>query len=109
MDNNIEVTLLYDAYGKNLTKRQQEIFEEYYLYNLSLREIAENKSISYQAVRDSLEKSKDILYEFEKNIGMLKLKKDINSLKNLIEKNQDDLNSVKCELIEKINEISEVE
>ena len=109
MDNNIEVTLLYDAYGKNLTKRQQEIFEEYYLYNLSLREIAENKSISYQAVRDSLEKSKDILYEYEKNIGMLTLKKDINSLKNLIEKNQDDLNGVKCELIKKINEISEVE
>lgn len=109
MDNNIEITLLYDIYGGLLTKRQQEIFEEYYLYNLSLREIAENKSISYQAVRDSLSKSKDTLYEFEKNIGMLDLKKDINSLKNFIDKNQNNLNSVKCELIKKINKISEVE
>ena len=39
MDKNVEFSMLYDIYGKLLTKKQQEIFEEYYLYNLSLREI----------------------------------------------------------------------
>ena len=43
MDKSVEFTMLYEIYGKLLTKKQQEIFEEYYLYNLSLREIAENK------------------------------------------------------------------
>lgn len=109
MDDNIEVTFLYDIYGKNLTKKQQEIFEQYYLYNLSLREIAENKSISYQAVRDSLNKSKESLYLFEKNIGMLNLKKKINSLKILVEKNQNNLNCVSSDIVNIINKISEVE
>ena len=45
MEENIEITLLYDIYGKLLTAKQQEIFESYYLYNLSLREIDENKNI----------------------------------------------------------------
>ncbi len=65
MDKNVEFTMLYDIYGKLLTKKQQEIFEEYYLYNLSLREIAENKNISYQAVRDSIKSSETALINFE--------------------------------------------
>ena len=52
MEENIKFSMLYDIYGELLTKKQQDIFEEYYLYNLSLREIAKNKEISYQAVRD---------------------------------------------------------
>ena len=66
MDKNVEFSMLYDIYGKLLTKKQQEIFEEYYLYNLSLREIAENKEISYQAVRDSIKSSENTLLNFEK-------------------------------------------
>ena len=52
MEENIKFSMLYDIYGELLTKKQQDIFEEYYLYNLSLREIAKNKEISYQAVRE---------------------------------------------------------
>lgn len=73
MDKNLEFTLLYDIYGKLLTKKQQEIFEEYYLYNLSLREIAENKKISYQAVRDSIKSSENTLLIFEKVTKTLSL------------------------------------
>lgn len=72
MDKNIEKTLLFDIYGKLLTNKQQDIFKEYYLYNLSLREIAENKKISYQGVRDSIKTSENLLKSFEENIGMLK-------------------------------------
>lgn len=73
MDNNIKITLLYDIYGSLLTKRQQEIFEEYYLYNLSLREIAENRNISYQGVRDSLKSSENMLKNFDEHIHMRNL------------------------------------
>ena len=65
MENNIKYTMLYDIYGKLLTSKQQAIFEEYYIYNLSLREIADNKKISYQAVRDSIKSSEKMLEEYE--------------------------------------------
>lgn len=73
MDKNIEMVMLYEIYGKLLTSKQQDIFEEYYLYNLSLREIAENKKISYQAVRDSIKSSENMLNNFEDIIGMKKM------------------------------------
>lgn len=83
MEQDIRISMLYDIYGKLLTKKQQEIFEEYYLFNLSLREIAENKKISYQAVRDSIEKSKKLLENYEDIIGMFKLKMNIEKIKNM--------------------------
>ncbi len=98
MDESIEITLLYDIYGKNLTKRQQEIFEEYYLYNLSLREIAENKKISYQAVRDSIKTSENMLKNFEENIGMYKLIRNVEKAYSIC-KNSKDLNSEKNKLL----------
>lgn len=98
MDENIEITLLYDIYGKNLTKRQQEIFEEYYLYNLSLREIAENKKISYQAVRDSIKTSENMLKIFEENIGMYELTQNVEKAYSIC-KNSKDLNLEKSKLL----------
>lgn len=88
MEENIKLVMLYDIYGKLLTKKQQSIFEEYYLYNLSLREIAENKNISYQAVRDSIEKSKKMLENYEEIIGMSILQKNIEKIKNMCKKNE---------------------
>lgn len=85
MDHQIEITILYEIYGKLLTKKQQSIFEEYYLYNLSLREIAENKKISYQAVRDSIKTSEESLKHFEEIIGMRKMEERINQVLEILE------------------------
>lgn len=84
MDKNIEITLIFDIYGKLLTNKQQDIFKEYYLYNLSLREIAQNKNISYQGVRDSIKTSENLLKSLEENIGMLKLLQNIESACEII-------------------------
>lgn len=108
MDENLELSLLYDIYGSLLTSKQKDIFEEYYLYNLSLREIAENKKISYQAVRDSINSSKELLRNYESNIGMLKFRNKLEKFKKNVEKKKQIPNSVKCELINEINKISEV-
>lgn len=86
MDKDIEMTLLFDIYGEVLTTKQQDIFKEYYLYNLSLREIAENKNISYQGVRDSIKTSENLLKSLEENIGMLKLLKNVESACEIIKK-----------------------
>lgn len=86
MENSIKFTLLYDVYGRLLTKKQQDIFEEYYLYNLSLREIALNKKISYQAVRDSIKTSEEMLDEYENKVGMLKLKQKVDKIEKICSK-----------------------
>ena len=90
MEKNVEFTMLYDIYGKLLTAKQQEIFEEYYLFNLSLREIAENKQISYQAVRDSIKTSETTLINFEKVTHTLELTQRIKQAYKLCE--SEDLN-----------------
>lgn len=100
MEKNIKFSLLYDIYGELLTKKQQDVFKEYYLYNLSLREIALNKKISYQAVRDSIKKSEDILEDYENKIGMLKLSKKVNKIK---EKCKDE-NVNKAEILKILSE-----
>lgn len=97
MEESIEITILYDIYGKLLTLKQQGIFEEYYLYNLSLREIAQNRDISYQAVRDSIKSSEKMLKDFEKNIGMSNLKNKINTLYDTI-KSENNIHVIKDEV-----------
>ena len=98
MDKNIELVMLYEIYGKLLTEKQQAIFEEYYLYNLSLREIAENKKISYQAVRDSIKSSEAMLNSFENTIGMMNIVKKVEKALEIIEQ-EDNIQDKKEELI----------
>ena len=94
MDDNLRFTMLFDIYGKLLTAKQQDIFNEYFLYNLSLREIAENKKISYQAVRDSNKSSKYLLKKKKKKVGMLKLKTKFSSIKKICESENFDKNKI---------------
>ena len=68
MEKNIELTLMYETYKKLLTTNMQEIFELYYYSDLSLREIGEEKHISYQAVNDTLKKAEKLLYEYEEKL-----------------------------------------
>jgi len=77
MEKNLEFTQLYEIYGEMLTARMQDIFEQYYYSDLSLREIAANNNISYQAVNDSIKKSQKQLLEYENKIKALEMKKDI--------------------------------
>lgn len=98
MDKNIELVMLYEIYGKLLTEKQQAIFEEYYLYNLSLREIAENKKISYQAVRDSIKSSEAMLNSFENTIGMKKTVSKVEKALEILEQDEN-IENIKEELI----------
>ncbi|MCH5171216.1 MAG: DNA-binding protein [Erysipelotrichales bacterium] len=63
---------LLEKYGKLLTETQVRIAEQYYCYNLSLAEIAENENISRTAVSDCLKVSVRKLKEFEDKLNLLK-------------------------------------
>ena len=78
---------LYDIYGKLLTKNQAKMFELYYMDDLSLREIAVNEYVTFQAVRSALKTAENRLEKFEKTIHMYETKENIKKLNNkLIEK-----------------------
>ena len=72
MEKNVEISVLCQLYGKALTDTQYEVLRDYYNYDLSLSEIAENKNITRQAVRDIIKKGENKLYELEENISLMK-------------------------------------
>lgn len=84
---------LLDLYKDLLTDKQQEIMDMYFLYDLSLSEIAEDTSTSRAAVFDlikrtskSLENFESKLHLLEKRDKILELIKDVDEeLKNKIE------------------------
>ena len=60
MQNKLELSLLIDYYGAFLTDNQCEM----------LTEIAEQKGISRQGVRDALQRGEKILFEMEEKLGL---------------------------------------
>lgn len=59
---------LWDTYGPLLTASQQEICGLYYLNDLSISEIAEEKGVSKQAVSETLKKSRELLDLYEEKL-----------------------------------------
>ena len=76
MEKKVEISMLWQIYGKLLTEKQYEYIDYYYNNDLSLSEIAENDNITRQAVRDIIKKGERKLFEFEEKL--LFMKKTIN-------------------------------
>jgi predicted DNA-binding protein YlxM (UPF0122 family) len=74
MDQLLEKTqylvMLYDLYRPLLTDKQREYFEMYYFDDFSLAEIADNLSISRNAVFDALKKVNNILADYESKLHL---------------------------------------
>ena len=79
MDKKVEISMLWQIYGKLLTEKQYEYIDYYYNQDLSLSEIAENDNITRQAVRDIIKKGERKLFEYEEKL--LFMKKTINQEK----------------------------
>ena len=60
---------LFDLYGALLTETQREICALYYLFDLSLTEIGEEKGVTKQAVSDCISKSRAQLWAVEEKLG----------------------------------------
>ena len=68
MEKKVEISMLWQIYGKMLTEKQSEYIDYYYNKDLSLSEIAENNEITRQAVRDIIKKGERKLFEFEEKL-----------------------------------------
>ena len=72
MEKKVEISMLWQIYGKLLTEKQYEYIDYYYNEDLSLSEIAENEGITRQAVRDIIKKGERKLFEYEEKLLFMK-------------------------------------
>lgn len=73
---------LLDLYGNLLSQTQKDILEDYYSYNLSISEIADNRHVTRAAVEDAIKKGKKKLDDLEKQIGSYQVLEKIYQIKN---------------------------
>ena len=82
---------LLDIYKDLLTNKQQEVMDMYFLYDLSLSEIAEDTNTTRAAVFDLIKRTTKTLENYETKLHLLeKREKILDIIKNLDEniKNQ---------------------
>ena len=72
MEKDLALTELFDIYGELLTEKQKELFTAYYVYDLSLSEIAEPLGTTRQSVYEQVKKVKKKLTEYENTLGVKK-------------------------------------
>ena len=68
---------LYDIYKDLLTEKQKLYFEAYFFDDLSLAEIAQNYSVSRNAVFTSLKSIEEALEDYEEKLKIYKKREDI--------------------------------
>lgn len=72
VDKLVEIGTLFDFYGKLLSEKQYLVIELYYIHDLSLAEIGDELSVTRQGIFDLLRRAEQKLYQFEKNLGLVK-------------------------------------
>ena len=80
MEKDLRLIELFELYQGLLTEKQRELFSAYYLYDLSLSEIAEPQGTTRQSVYEGVKKVKSKPIEYER---LLKLKEKTQALKEL--------------------------
>ena len=80
MDNNLKtskldeffhISILYDFYGELLNDHKKRVFEDYFLNDLSLSEIAYELNISRQGVHDIVKRCTQELKDYEDRLSLV--------------------------------------
>ena len=82
LDSFLRYAELLSLYQNLLSDTQREILDDYFSYNLSFSEIAENRHITRSAVEDAVKKGKRKLDEYEEKLCSLKVLHEIHELKS---------------------------
>lgn len=86
IEEKIKLNRLFDIYKNLLSEGQREVMDEYLSFDFTISEIAENLSISRQAVLDSITKAEKKLKNLEEKLSFSerldKLEREIVKLKN---------------------------
>lgn len=82
MEKDFELIELFELYQGLLTDKQRELFSSYYLYDLSLSEIAEPFGTTRQSVYEGVKKVKKKLIELENILHLRQRNVELTSLAN---------------------------
>jgi predicted DNA-binding protein YlxM (UPF0122 family) len=108
---------LYAFYGQLLTEKQQKMIELHIYEDLSLGEIADQSSITRQAVYDAVRSSDRILNNYEDKLGLVErfenhrqelfsINEDLDRLKVLVEIDPE-INAILENLMQRINRLTD--
>lgn len=70
MAKDLKISFLLDFYGDMLTDKQREVIDAYYNEDLSLAEIAGDRDITRQGVRDAIKRAEQQMLEMEERLGL---------------------------------------
>ena len=79
LEKNLKLAKLFDIYGGLLSRNQQDVYSDYLNNDLTLSEVAENREITRQAVKDVVLKVEQKLVGFENKLGLSKRIDDLQS------------------------------
>lgn len=71
---------LFEVYGELLAEKQKNYVRDYYLYDLSLKEVADEYNISRASVLDTLKQATKKLEEFEETLHLLEKRVKIRAI-----------------------------
>ena len=71
---------IYIYYRELFTEKQQMYFDDYYMNDLSLSEIAENYNVSRNAIHNQLKIFEEKILYYEKILGLKRKKEEINKM-----------------------------
>lgn len=104
LDELVYLSVLYDFYGELLNDRKKLIFEEYFLNDLSLGEIADELEISRQGVHDIVKRCTRELKDYEERLSLVKkfseVKQKVGSIKEYCEEVRESGDLTKIQKVE---------
>lgn len=110
LEKTTRMNYLYDFYQELLTGKQRDYMSLYYLDDFSLGEIAEQFSVSRQAVYDNIKRTETILEQYEEKLHLYeKFQKRRQLLNQLAERlegkmtDEDQLRSL--QIVKELNEL----
>lgn len=84
MTKDLRISFLLDFYGDMLTETQREVVDAYYNEDLSLAEIAQDRDITRQGVRDAIKRAEQQLLDMEDRLGLARRFQEIQKTLTLI-------------------------
>jgi uncharacterized protein len=98
LEKTTRMNYLYDFYQSLLTPKQRSYMSLYYLDDFSLGEIAEEYSVSRQAVYDNIKRTEAMLEEYEEKLLLFNKFQERNLILNRLRKSLEgsDIDSADC-------------
>jgi hypothetical protein len=91
LDKHLKYGKLFDYYKEVLNEKHQQVIQQYYIMDLSLKEISENLGITRQGVYDLLKRAEKNLEDIDNKLNIIskqeKFKKNIQKKAKEINKN----------------------